>query len=146
MNGGNRTKTQTEHSPSVSTHAYMDLLRFLSYLSLSIIPVISGVFAMFGFYFGSPSLTCPPPILRSSHTINWDSIALWRIQRLRAKDIKDILHIFNDYMTENTSNGKGKRPIRALRGPDARFLPNLPGPPRRPSSLALEAPTQPSGS
>ena len=48
-------------------------------------------------------------------------------------------------MTENTSKGKGKRPIRALRDPDGRFLPNLPGPPGRPSPLALEAPAQPRG-
>ena len=28
--------------------------------------------------------------------------------------MKDTLHIFNDYMTETTSSGKGKRPVRAL--------------------------------
>ena len=48
-------------------------------------------------------------------------------------------------MTESTSKGKGKRLIRNLRGHEGCFLPNLPGPPRRPSPLALEAPAQPSG-
>ena len=46
-------------------------------------------------------------------------------------------------MTESPSKEKGKRSIRALRGPDGFFLPNLPGPPGRPSPLVLEAPAQP---
>ena len=51
-------------------------------------------FAMFGFYLvHHPQLVHRPSFATSlfSHTlpyIDWDSIALWRIQRLRANDIK----------------------------------------------------------
>ena len=48
-------------------------------------------------------------------------------------------------MAENIGKGKGKRPIRALRGADGRFLPNLPDAPRLPLPLALEAPAQREG-
>ena len=94
--GTGREHTQWRCLVSVSTPSSYGPITVLSYSSLSIISVISGVhLRCLGFIwftilnlsiyhpsFATSSLVIIPPY------INWGSIALWRIQRLRAKDIR----------------------------------------------------------